>query len=53
MEHVVDACLGRKRKSDSDVVDDLHDPIRTQEAGFQLARCSLGQRGRRTLSEMK
>ena len=44
VEHVMDACSGRQREADGDVVDQLGDAIRPEEARLELAGDCLRER---------
>jgi hypothetical protein len=44
MEHVVEASTGRQSEANGDVVDQLDDAVRPEEARPELAPDGLGQR---------
>jgi hypothetical protein len=44
MEHIVEAGMGRQSEADNDVVDQLDDTVRSEEARPELAADDLGER---------
>jgi len=53
VEHVVKASVRRKLQAHGDIVDELDDAVRADEAGLELARGRPGEGGGGTLSKTK